>query len=112
MNIIRALMESRPLPRLLGPLLEQALATAPVVVLTGARQTGKSTLAMTIPSAASRRYLTLDDLDVLALAERDPDALVTGGEALTLDEVQRAPALLLAVKREVDRRRRPGRFLL
>jgi uncharacterized protein len=102
----------KTLPRLLAAPLQEALASAPVVVLTGARQTGKSTLATMNPQGAGRRYLTLDELDVLALAQRDPDALVSGGERLTLDEVQRAPGLLLAVKRAVDRSRQPGRFLL
>jgi predicted AAA+ superfamily ATPase len=83
----------------------------PAVVLTGARQTGKSTLAgMLAPKG--RRYLSLDDLDVLDLARRDPDALIRGRSPLTLDEVQREPGLLLAVKRSIDRTRTPGRFLI
>ena len=56
--------------------------------------------------------MSLDDLDVLDLARRDPDALVRGTLPVTLDEVQREPDLLSAVKREIDRERRPGRFLL
>ena len=54
----------------------------------------------------------MDDLDVLGLARRDPDALARGSQRVTLDEVQREPGLLSAVKREVDRERQPGRFLL
>lgn len=61
---------------------------------------------------ASRPYLTLDDLDVLAQAREEPDALVARAPRLTLDEVQRAPELLLAVKRAVDQERTPGRFVL
>jgi predicted AAA+ superfamily ATPase len=80
-------------------------------VVTGARQTGKSTLAAErVPGA--RRYATLDDLDVLDAARRDPEALVGGRGAVTLDEVQREPGLLAAVKRAIDRDRKPGRFLL
>ena len=56
--------------------------------------------------------MSLDDLDVLDLARRDPDALVQGTGPVTLDEVQREPELLRAVKREIDQLRRPGRFLL
>ena len=56
--------------------------------------------------------MSLDDLDVLDLARRDPDALVHGSHPVTLDEVQREPDLLSAVKREIDRDRQPGRFLL
>lgn len=83
----------------------------PAVVLTGARQTGKSTLAQhLLPD--ERRFVSLDDLDALDLAHRDPEGLLGPPGPLTLDEVQRAPALLLAVKRAIDRDRRPGRFLL
>ncbi len=82
-----------------------------VVVLTGARQTGKSTLAREI-GGDDRLYLTLDDFDVLEQAGDDPDGLVARAPRQTLDEVQRAPALLLAIKRAVDRKRQRGRFLL
>jgi predicted AAA+ superfamily ATPase len=100
------------LPRLLAPVLEEALGQFPVVVLTGARQTGKSTLVQHLPSARARRYRSLDDLDLLARAERSPETLLDERDPLTLDEVQRAPDLLLAIKRAVDRDRRKGRFLL
>jgi uncharacterized protein len=83
----------------------------PAVVVTGARQTGKSTLAEQLVPGA-RRYATLDDLDVLDAAQHDPDVLVGGPGPVTLDEVQRAPELLRAVKRAIDRDRKAGRFLL
>ncbi|MGE3772436.1 MAG: ATP-binding protein [Gammaproteobacteria bacterium] len=83
----------------------------PAVVVTGARQTGKSTLAEALVPG-KRRYWTLDDLDVRDLARRDPDALLGGPQPVTLDEIQREPALLTALKRAIDRERRPGRFLL
>lgn len=83
----------------------------PAVVVTGARQTGKSTLAQELVPG-DRRYVSLDDLDVLDAARRDPQALVGGSQAVTLDEVQREPALLHAVKRAIDRHRVPGQFLL
>lgn len=83
----------------------------PAVVVTGARQTGKSTLAEHLV-LGERRYRSLDDLDVLDAARRDPEVLVGGTGPVTLDEVQRAPDLLHAVKRAVDRDRKPGRFLL
>jgi len=60
----------------------------------------------------ARRYFSLDDLDTLDAARRDPDVLVGGTQPVTLDEVQREPGLLHAVKRAIDRRRRPGQFLL
>lgn len=84
----------------------------PVVVVTGLRQAGKTTLLATDPAFSGRRYLTLDDLATLEAAQRDPEALIAGEEPVTVDEVQRCPGLLLAVKRAVDRRREPGRFLL
>ena len=87
------------------------LATFPVVVVTGARQTGKTTLVQAI-EGGDRRYLTLDDYGVLDQAHHAPDQLMARGRRLTLDEVQRAPDLLLAVKRAVDENREPGRFLL
>ena len=101
----------KPLPRMVGAALAERLAVMPAVVVTGARQTGKSTLAEHLV-AGRRQYRTLDDLDALDLARRDPAALVDVPGPLTLDEVQRAPALLQAVKRAVDRRRVAGRFLL
>lgn len=83
----------------------------PAVVVTGARQTGKSTLVEHLV-AGKRRYATLDDLDVLDAARRDPEVLVGGSSPVTLDEVQREPGLLRAVKRAIDRDRTPGRFLI
>ncbi len=104
-------MDGLNLPRLVGASLEARLRVMPVVVVTGARQTGKSTLAQRL-AAGGRRFFSLDELDVVDAARRDPDVLVGGVEPVTLDEVQREPDLLLAVKRAVDRQRRPGQFLL
>ncbi len=101
----------KTLPRLVGTALSERLRVMPAVVVTGARQTGKSTLAeQLIPGA--RRYATLDDLDVLDAAQHDPEVLVGGPGPVTLDEMQRAPELLRAVKRAIDRDRKAGRFLL
>ena len=94
------------------PVVKKALSVFPVVVLSGARQTGKTTLVTTGSVAQGRTFRSLDDFDVLDRAEKNPHLLVEEGETLTLDEVQRAPNLLLAVKRAVDQERRPGRFLL
>lgn len=89
--------------------LQSALRVLPVSVLTGARQTGKTTLAKSIEP--SRAYFTLDEVGVLDQAEHNPDSLLATRPVI-LDEVQRAPQLLLAVKRAVDERRRAGDFLL
>ena len=91
--------------------LDAHLEVMPVVVVTGARQTGKSTLAQRL-APGPRRFTTLDDLDAFDAAERDPDSLLGGTDPVTLDEIQRAPDLLRAIKRHVDNDRTPGRFLL
>ncbi len=92
----------------------RALNVFPVVVVTGARQTGKSTLVRTLPELRDWPYLTLDDPELRDQARRDPESLLARAQELVLDEVQRAPDLLLAVKRAVDqdRPRRTGRFVL
>lgn len=87
------------------------MQTMPVVVLSGLRQAGKSTLLQREKSiAAERSYRTLDDFAVLAAARTNPESLLE--DTVTLDEVQRCPELLLAIKRSVDERRLPGRFVL
>ncbi len=110
MIIIQAMVESA-LPRLVAKTLEDRLAVMPAVVLTGARQTGKTVLARGL-EGEGRRYRSLDDPDILDAARRDPEAVLDTPGPLALDEVQRAPDLLHAVKLAIDRDRRPGRFLL
>ena len=91
----------------------EALADTRVVVVNGARQVGKSTLAeLIVARSAGARELYLDDPAVRAAAEADPSAFVRHEGLLMIDEIQRVPELLLAIKREVDRDPRPGRFLL
>ncbi len=99
--------------RHIAPLLTDALSDTPVVLINGARQSGKSTLAQAQSIGAPRQYLTLDDAVVLNAAKSDPAGFINGLQgAVTLDEVQRVPALFLAIKAAVDRQRQPGRFLL
>jgi uncharacterized protein len=113
MIIIHAMNNSqRYLPRYLTRRITTALKSSPVVVITGARQTGKSTLVQHLRERGPRLYESLDDLDTLELATTNPDELVKREGRFSFDEVQRSPALLLAVKRAVDRDRTPGRFLL
>ncbi len=98
-------------PRHLKTAVETALKDTPVVALLGPRQCGKTTLARTFPN--DRAYVTLDDDTVLATAKNDPAGFVASlPDRVILDEVQRAPELLRAIKASVDRDRRPGRFLL
>ena len=102
-------------PRHIAPLLAESLSDTTVVVINGARQSGKSTLAQGVSAdkATSRRYLTLDDAVVLNAAKSDPAGFIQGLQGpVTLDEVQRVPELFLPIKAAVDRDRQPGRFLL
>lgn len=91
-----------------------ALSDTPVLLLNGARQTGKSTLVKTISEHAHpASYITLDDGSVLASIKHDPAGyLSTVDGPIVIDEVQKAPELFPAIKAVVDRNRRPGRFLL
>lgn len=99
------------LPRLLRQRVLEALTDTPVVCLLGPRQVGKSTLAQHIN--AGRSYLSLDDPTLLQAARQDALGFIESlPERVILDEVQRAPELMLAIKSVVDRDRTPGRFLL
>ena len=92
-----------------------SLEDFPVVLLIGARQVGKSTLVQDLAKEAwPARYLTLDERTVLDAALTNPDGLIQelGRQPVILDEVQRAPDLIRAIKLVVDRNRRPGMFLL
>lgn len=82
------------------------------MAVTGARQTGKSTLAR--EAFAGRRYVTLDTALNREIAAAEPRSFLTGqsGDTLTVDEIQRVPELLLSIKELVDADRVNGRFLL
>jgi predicted AAA+ superfamily ATPase len=98
-------------PRLIAPRIAEAMADTPVVLLAGPRQAGKTTLVRQIAGSGSR-YLTLDDELTLLSAQEDPVGMIRSLDRAVIDEIQRAPALLLAIKKSVDEDRRPGRFLL
>ena len=83
MTIIHS-MSGPTLPRLVLPSLAERLRVMPAVVVTDARQTGKSTLAHEL-TPGPRRYLSPDDLYVRDLARRDPDTLLEGDQHFTLD---------------------------
>lgn len=100
------------LPRLIEPSVNEALTVMPVTVVTGARQTGKSTLVGAVARNADRHVVSLDDLGTMDRARNAPDELLTLAARVTIDEVQREPDLLLAIKRAVDANRQPGQFLL
>ncbi|HEV2275376.1 MAG TPA: ATP-binding protein [Acidobacteriaceae bacterium] len=92
-------------------LVTTALQDTPVVIVTGPRQCGKTTLVRSLVKG-DRAFITLDDDIILASARSDPAGLLRGFDKATIDEVQRAPDLLRAIKRSVDEDRRAGRFLL
>jgi len=97
--------------RYLLPRIEEAMQDTPVVLVNGPRQAGKTTLVRQFADAA-RTYVTLDDAATLAAVRHDPVGFVRDLDAVVIDEVQRAPELLLSIKQSVDQDRRPGRFLL
>ncbi len=101
------------LPRHLEAAVEKSLRHFPVVMVLGPRQCGKSTLVNALAKGTQRQVFTLDDRATLDAATTDPDEFLAGLTGpVVLDEVQRAPGLLRAIKPLVDRDRKPGRFLL
>lgn len=101
------------LERHLAGRIRDALADTPVVMVIGPRQAGKTTLCQVVANESPASFVTLDDGPTLAAAETDPQAFVSAHSGLlVIDEVQRSPTLLPAIKLAVDRRRAPRRFLL
>lgn len=98
--------------RYLDHKLLESIEESPVVLINGARQTGKSTLVKTLLKD-THAYYTLDDYSILSSIQLDPyNFLVSQNKPIILDEVQRAPEAFIALKRIVDENREPGRFVL
>ncbi len=98
-------------PRFAADRVTTALKDTPVVMVNGPRQCGKTTLVREFTSK-NRTYITLDDDTVLESVRNDPSGFMRSLDMAIIDEVQRAPELLRAIKKSVDTDRRPGRFLL
>ncbi len=98
-------------PRWIEPRIDEALLDTPVVFLAGPRQAGKTTLVRQFVKRGLH-YLTLDDELTLLSAREDPVGVIRNLDRAIIDEVQRVPELILAIKKSVDEDRRPGRFLL
>lgn len=92
------------------------LETFPALELTGARQVGKSTLTANLAQSSGKpaQLFTLDDPETRHVAESDPRSFLAQNPdgVMVIDEVQRAPSLLLSLKAEIDANRAPGRFIL
>ncbi len=98
-------------PRLVEQRVAEAMSDTRVVLIVGPRQSGKTTLAKKMVSGAME-YYTLDNATTLDSARQDPVGFVRRIDRAVIDEIQRAPELLLAIKESVDTDQRPGRFLL
>jgi hypothetical protein len=101
---------SKLIDRHLAPLLGESLQDTPAVLVNGPRQCGKTTLVQQFTGDLA--YFTLDDPNLLAAVQQDPLGFARQLDRAIIDEVQRAPQLLLALKLVIDQDRRPGRFLL
>lgn len=96
----------------IGRVISKALGEMPVVVLTGMRQSGKTTFLQNNKAFRQREYITFDDFAHLEAAKANPEAVIGMEGPITIDEAQKCPEILDVIKREVDKKRQPGRFLL
>ena len=97
--------------RKLADLMRQSLNVAPVIVLSGARQVGKSTLLLNEPPFKKWVYFSFDDPALLHFARSNPEELLNSGSNLVIDEAQKAPELFSCIKLAIDKNR-TRRFVL
>ncbi|MFH1460748.1 MAG: ATP-binding protein [Candidatus Omnitrophota bacterium] len=98
-------------PRILANVLKRAIKSFPAVVVTGPRQSGKTTLLKTLYSK-THRYVSLEDPDVRMRAKEDPVSFLAQNNApVIIDEIQYIPELLSYIKTKIDQKRKPGQWL-
>lgn len=97
--------------RLVSRRIKEALTDTRVVLIAGPRQAGKTTLAKQM-AGSETPFFTLDEPTIREAATSDPFGFIRGLDKAVIDEIQRVPDLLLAIKASVDEDTRPGRFLL
>lgn len=107
-------MAENLVPRHASEIAEEVLREAPVLAISGARQTGKSTLMRQVLADRNALILNLDSAATRSSAEADPDGFVEQNSdgILAIDEIQRVPALLLSIKNSLENNRRNGRFVI
>jgi predicted AAA+ superfamily ATPase len=103
---------TRYYPRDITDAVSIALENMPVVVITGVRQTGKTTFLCNQPELGDRSYISFDDFAEHESAKSDPDGFIRCEKPLTIDEAHKCPEIFTAIKRAVDKKRVPGQFLL
>lgn len=103
-------MNKKEFKRQLKGRMDLAMQDTPVVLINGPRQSGKTTLVKHY--SPELPYFTLDDDNILNAAKQDPLGFVNSIDKAIIDEIQRAPELLRAIKLSVDQNRQPGRYLL
>src|SRR3954470_15173157 len=107
-------MSGSMIKRHIENIIPSSLANFPVVLLTGARQVGKSTIIEHLRQQGTIDHaVTLDDFLALESARTNPAGFLEQFPGkIAIDEIQRAPDLLIAIKKQVDENRQPGRFFL
>lgn len=98
--------------RRIRPLVSELLAEEPVIALQGPRAVGKTTLLHDIAATHGVQVVDLDDLATRGAVVADPALFVSGAAPVCIDEYQHAPELLDAIKTELNRDTRPGRFVI
>ena len=110
MNHKPPMAETPHYPRHLDPTVRTSLQDSPAALVNGPRQWGKTSLVR--QHASNMSYFSLDDPALLEAVRADPVGFIRQQDRAIIDEIQRAPQLLMALKLAIDQDRRPGRFLL